>query len=413
MVINFGKFQFFKFSSKPLPVLYFAVLGFAAICFLHPPSFFNAISQGLDPSWHIAIQMAFENNLTFGKDIIWTYGPLGFLLTRLPIGLNAPVLFIFDLFFFSNLLFITFLILKDNKYQLETVIWGIILLINYGNVHFKHMVYIFQVITLFYYIWGFRRGNSYYFIPGIVLSLLLFFIKVNLGLISLVLTYGFLVVAFIQREKFRYDIIKTLFVVTTMLFLILAFFLNVNLPGYLWGSVELIEGYNTTMQIKIPQRFDHLFFSAVIVMAVFILTSLIILIPEFKTIPKKQKLINLVISKLDTFLMVLAILITSFILFKESFVRGDPGHVFIFSRIAALIFTLFFIIRPLADKRILRGLLLLTVALTVNIRDVMSSNLIPSKINNIERYYHTLICDEAGPEYRVKIKAAVLEKINT
>src|SRR6187551_2006121 len=40
----------------------------------------NAPSSGLDPSWRMAVGYAAEHNWQFGTDIVFTYGPLGYLL---------------------------------------------------------------------------------------------------------------------------------------------------------------------------------------------------------------------------------------------------------------------------------------------------------------------------------------------
>ena len=44
---------------------------------------------GLDPSWAAGLYMAFEEGLVFGRDIVFTYGPLGFL--------SVPTLWVVDL----------------------------------------------------------------------------------------------------------------------------------------------------------------------------------------------------------------------------------------------------------------------------------------------------------------------------
>jgi hypothetical protein len=41
-----------------------------------------APTAGLDPSWQAALAMAVHRHLDFGTQIIWTYGPFGFLTTR-------------------------------------------------------------------------------------------------------------------------------------------------------------------------------------------------------------------------------------------------------------------------------------------------------------------------------------------
>jgi len=45
----------------------------------------NIPSAGIDNSWRIALEMAYQKGLIFGKDIIYTYGPLGRLTQRISI----------------------------------------------------------------------------------------------------------------------------------------------------------------------------------------------------------------------------------------------------------------------------------------------------------------------------------------
>ncbi len=47
-----------------------------------------SIKMGLDPSWKYAISEATNSNLVFGKDIIFTYGPLGYLIGGSPLEDN-------------------------------------------------------------------------------------------------------------------------------------------------------------------------------------------------------------------------------------------------------------------------------------------------------------------------------------
>src|SRR4051794_27622935 len=43
---------------------------------------------GLDPSWQIALHMAASDRLTYGRDVVFTYGPLGFL--SIPLTVTVP-----------------------------------------------------------------------------------------------------------------------------------------------------------------------------------------------------------------------------------------------------------------------------------------------------------------------------------
>ncbi|HEV7400581.1 MAG TPA: hypothetical protein VGN84_09975 [Solirubrobacterales bacterium] len=43
------------------------------------PTFSLTPSPGLDPSWGAGLQMAAHDGLVFGREVVFTYGPLGFL----------------------------------------------------------------------------------------------------------------------------------------------------------------------------------------------------------------------------------------------------------------------------------------------------------------------------------------------
>lgn len=65
-------------------LLCFSVTGsllFGAVAFFSLP--FAVPSEALDPSWHWALHQAFCQDLRFGKDIVFTFGPYGFLYGRM------------------------------------------------------------------------------------------------------------------------------------------------------------------------------------------------------------------------------------------------------------------------------------------------------------------------------------------
>ena len=55
------------------------VLGLAVAVWVFPP-FVMDVGNGLDPSWGVGLHMARHHHLRFGTDIIYTFGPLGFLV---------------------------------------------------------------------------------------------------------------------------------------------------------------------------------------------------------------------------------------------------------------------------------------------------------------------------------------------
>lgn len=55
------------------------LLGLAVAVWVFPP-FVMDVGNGLDPSWGVGLHMARHHHLHFGTDIIYTFGPLGFLV---------------------------------------------------------------------------------------------------------------------------------------------------------------------------------------------------------------------------------------------------------------------------------------------------------------------------------------------
>ena len=55
------------------------LLGLAVAVWVFPP-FVMDVGNGLDPSWGVGLHMARHNHLRFGTDIVYTFGPLGFLV---------------------------------------------------------------------------------------------------------------------------------------------------------------------------------------------------------------------------------------------------------------------------------------------------------------------------------------------
>ena len=57
-------------------------------CFLAFLPQIAPVTTGLDPSWKYAISRAAVDQLIFGQDIVFTYGPLGHLIHGSPLEEN-------------------------------------------------------------------------------------------------------------------------------------------------------------------------------------------------------------------------------------------------------------------------------------------------------------------------------------
>jgi hypothetical protein len=86
------KTTFAHFKSSRLSLAWVIIAVYCFIAFLPLPT---AIKVGLDPSWQYAISRAAADGLIFGRDIIFTVGPFGYLINGAPLEENLFFITVF------------------------------------------------------------------------------------------------------------------------------------------------------------------------------------------------------------------------------------------------------------------------------------------------------------------------------
>lgn len=208
------------------------------------PSFQNVqeYTKGLDPSWCIALKVAIEDKLLFGQDFLFTYGPLGFLNTG-----YAPKGFAYQLVAFSVHLLIQvgFVVLiieivKKSASKVMALFFAGLCFFPYrfvGDLSFSLLI--LQVGFLFLFL-----QNKKIYSLGIVsvITIIAFFIKLNLSLAMLVIWFGSLSFFGLRRYLSAKSVV-TLASISILLLLLLAYILQTNLAIYVSSGVKLIDGY--------------------------------------------------------------------------------------------------------------------------------------------------------------------------
>ena len=85
-----------KDSTGVLGVVWCVLILVAFVMATFPP-WFSVMGTGLDQSWVVALNEITHRYMTFGKDIVFTYGPLGFVLVPLEHGSNLVHAVVFRL----------------------------------------------------------------------------------------------------------------------------------------------------------------------------------------------------------------------------------------------------------------------------------------------------------------------------
>ena len=234
------KTNFFK--SQNIFLVFFSLIFFS----LSSP--FGYAGFSIDASWHESLVMAIEKNFVFGQNFIFNYGPLGYLNTGL-LPKNVSPLFHVAIAIFTLLNYLIIIRLafqKANKNWWIVAISATIILIPWGFI--ADTSFTFFYFFLFWLLHAKATRNSVGLLLALILSILIFYIKVNLSIIVYGLFYGSLIYFWLAKI-FTFRTIFICIVFQVLLTFSLSFLLNVDIPAYLGASLKIIDAYQDAMAV--------------------------------------------------------------------------------------------------------------------------------------------------------------------
>ncbi len=288
---------------------------------------------GYDSWWIIGLHLVKTQDLVWGNDVVWTYGPLGYLLY--PINVDNELWE--HTFFYSvishSLFFLTafFFVLKTNHPIRNAIIFGIF------SIYFMWIdLYYFPWIGILlgFYLYLEYSKNKFFLIPLAFSVAFLTFTKFDLGVGSTsILVLSCIYLALRGRIK---ESIFCIVLYATFLILIWQAVTNSleSFPSFITNSLDLATGFTSVMPL------DNLPFF-LLLMAIPTLV-LYILWMFNKNQDNRKHLKFLFISP-----------ITVFFFFKEGYMRFDLIHVLIFFLLAATFFLILAMINSRKTNKIL------------------------------------------------------------
>lgn len=226
----------------------------------------------IDASWHESLVMAIDKGFVFGRDFIFNYGPLGYLNTGLlPKSVTIGVLVSAEIFTLLNyLIIIRFCFQKAGKNWWVVAISSLLILMPWGFI--SDTSFTFFYFFLFWLVYALKTRNSAALLLAVLISVLIFYIKVNLsiivyGLFGASLIYFWLVKAFTLRT------VIICWLSQILLTYALSFVLHVDIPTYLEASLKIIDAYQDAMAamlLSTKELLSLLFFEALIVLVVLV-----------------------------------------------------------------------------------------------------------------------------------------------
>lgn len=201
---------------------------------------------GLDDSGRMALNYAMLKKWVWGKDVIYTYGPLAFFSTRIGLGISRYTFLLFDVFIVLNFFAVFRDYLKNavDKYTAIIILLGITFMINpyYGSE-------LSFLLLFFTFHWLYKSYNnsrfSYYFIIAFLITLS-FYIKLNTGLTGVLFLF-FHLTNLIISHKINVGKAIIAFMLPLLFISLLSVILHVSLPSYIKSALELLKGYNDIM----------------------------------------------------------------------------------------------------------------------------------------------------------------------
>lgn len=283
---------------------------------------------GQEDSWRLALNKAFSDGWSFGDQVIWTYGPLGFLESRFPYGI-APLYYAC----FDFLVVAVFLRLALDAVRLEFD-RGLALACLALLFIVRRLVSDMPSCTVFCLVVCLLLRNSRR--PSVVASALLvavstlmFFFKMNFGFVSVVLCILVFLCKKAERDRGAY--LWLLIVMLQVLAVwILAPWLHVNLVSYIKYGLVVIQHYNDGMACGPAALFPlHcitlLEFSLHCTTVLFAVVYLFLFIPLFrKPGLSAETLLYWAIGGAVTFTLYKNAVILSDYIHHETFVFGFP-----------------------------------------------------------------------------------------
>jgi hypothetical protein len=393
-------------DSKVLPYLQVVLLIYVII--LTFPYLLIDTRGDTDSSWYIGLYKATDAGLLYGRDVVFTYGPLGFL--TIPIFINKTLWAysaVYTLLLYVLTIFGCSLYIRKMKANLvKTLIFAVIFAAIFNGWLIGRTGRDFELVFsvfIFSYLYTLMKRSL------IPLSALAFFystlpfIKFSAALAACITGAAFLYIL-IRNKRGKEAII--FLIVCLASFSALALLL-LGTPKaifrYLYGCWQIASGYNDAMGIEHGLlKKDYLF-------AIFAWVLYIGLLVYCALRKRKFDLIYLVLG--------FGVL---FLYFKLGFVRHDHAHVIYFYSMWLLVFGLYFL-RSFADAKIIRYFVLLFIFVMlyqcgVNIFSLKASSFlklympgrVPDKLRNLQLSFN-LFRGIGTEEQTAKVKTQLME----
>lgn len=306
----------------------FRIVMTVVLILLMIPIFLQYISTNLDNSWAYFLNWVPYTDFKFGKDIVFTYGPLGFLLFTQNVGNNVIISSIFwSLIVFFDAFILISILFFEKKTKIPNFNLLVSLLLYFFSLNFQSYIrveyYLLGTVFLALSAAWFCEKKSIYFLISVLITSITIFIKITNTIFALSAIIVLLVLIFFKNRALAYKFLAMALIIPAV-FIIGYLIYNPSLPDmltYLISSLDFSSGYSSAMSLS----------SVGTEVAVALVSLLFAILFLLRTQPDKKFLLYSLISAGPLYL-----------LFKHAFVRADI-HICIFFEGFLLILSVMFL----------------------------------------------------------------------
>jgi len=183
---------------KGISILFF--IGLTVLLF---PIKYRLLGYHIDVSHSLAANLFMYKNIFFGRDMIFSYGPLGFLMTPLDIGINMTVAKLLHLLLWTVFFSIIFHFSLNKNISVSQLglFFGFFYLSRILCPSLDYFIALLVIINLCLYLC--YRENNVYFLISFFLTILSIFIKFSSSFICISSTLSFLLILFFLNKRNR------------------------------------------------------------------------------------------------------------------------------------------------------------------------------------------------------------------
>ena len=293
-------------------LLWFVVAAYAVYLLLPMQGVENA-APTLDGSWQIALQVAVDQGLVFGRDFHSTYGPLGFLAARVLGDSTKWIILAYDIFVSLQLLLVCWCVYARTKHLVAlALLFGVFYVLAGAGYFLDAPVVLFLLSTFWLYDQN-DRPSWVKFCLAVVNAILAFYIKANLGLAAVGQVLGISLLQGVPKGARMSALAHILVTIGALLGSTLI--VKVDLLSFVVSSSHFANGYNDSMYIGLSDKeYLNWAIGALVLVGLSVLAT---------AIGGRAPLLGLSCAAFV------------FLLFKQAFVRSD-GHIYVFFEYVAV-----------------------------------------------------------------------------